>query len=329
MGENNTLHSQAIQFKWFDRVGFNKDSTAISDELLENWAINNEELEKIIHLAKEIIDSKTTLVLAKTEPKNALFNKELTIFTNMQMGSNPTDIDKWLALLVGNILHTDNEEERVFFNGKLDNPENLFEMIRNWNYSNSASAPVWARKYFTGIKMQKSHNINLISLNLLRLNFSYSDLKNIDMYHSNLFGTKFNNCVFEHINMSNATLIGARFDNIQIIGSMLEIGFSRIADDILIPINMANCLLNIDSKMHTFYINCGSEISYIRYHTLKFVSETHEIFDTLRGLLVFGLEKKLFDIKEIKSWFEYGDDKTKEEFEKLINKLGKGLVALE
>ena len=182
MGENNTLHSQAIQFKWFDIVKFNKDLTTIPNKLLDNWAINNKELEKIIHLAKEIIDSKTTLVLAKTEPKNALFNKELTVFTNMQMSSNPTDIDKWLALLVGNILHTDNAKERVFFNGKLDNPENLFEMIRNWNYTNSASTPVWARKYFSGIKMLKNHKINLRSLDLSNLNLSYSDLKNIDMH---------------------------------------------------------------------------------------------------------------------------------------------------
>ncbi len=325
MGRNNTLHSQAIQFKWFDRVEFNKDSTTIPEELLTSWAINNDELEKIIELAKNIIDSKSTLVLAKTEPKNALFDKELTLFTNMQMSNNPTDIDKWLALLVGNLLHTDNIEERVFFNGRLENPENLFEMIKNWNYSNNASAPIWVKNYFVGIRLDKNKNrtININFSNLSSLNFSYSFLANISAYGAHCNGTNFAGCSFYSVDLTNCDLRYSIFDNLNLIDrNALDLGMSRIAQYVFIPYKLANMLRSMTNNSRTGLVNEGADkVVLLEVHHKSFSERDMHIFNTLKGLFIFGLENNLFDIEEIKSWFDYGNDKVKKEFEKLIDGL--------
>jgi len=143
---HNRLYCERIDSKWFEDVEIDNGSSTIHPDLLKNWAIKPKELEQIIELAREIIDSKTMLLLAKTESRTALFDKELTVFQNAQVSDSPTDMDKWLALVVGNLLHDDKPEERDFFNGRLESPENLFEMIRGWNYSMNSSAPEWARE---------------------------------------------------------------------------------------------------------------------------------------------------------------------------------------
>jgi len=127
---HNGLYCERIDTKWFEAVEIDNNFATIHSDLLESWAIGKRELERIIEFAKDIIDSKTTLLLAKTESRTALFDKELTVFQNAQVSDSPTDMDKWLALVVGNLLHNNKPEERDFFNGRLECPENLFEMIR-------------------------------------------------------------------------------------------------------------------------------------------------------------------------------------------------------
>jgi len=131
MEKHNTLFSDDIYSLWFRNFDIHS-SSQVKDVFVEKWAIGEKEIEKIMDLAIKIIDSKTTLMMAKTKSRTALFNEELTIIQNAKVSDFPPDMDKWLALVIGNLLHDDVPEERRLFNGKLGNPEHLFEMICNW-----------------------------------------------------------------------------------------------------------------------------------------------------------------------------------------------------
>lgn len=247
--KHNTLYCSTIDLKWFDIVKIDNGSSKINESLLKKWAINEEEIEKIINLATKIIDSKTTLLMAKTESKNALYDKELTVFQNAQASDFPTDIDKWLALVIGNLLDTD-IDNKSFFNSRLENPTQLFNIIRGWNYSNRTSAPEWARKYFSGIKMEQYNPINLEGLDLSELDFSYSKLYNINMRGATLYNVNFNNCFFSNVNLHNTDLMGSTFDNIDIQDedfkegilflSRFELGMSRLTQYIFLPFQLVN-----------------------------------------------------------------------------------------
>ena len=142
------------------------NSSIIPNYLLEDWAIDEQKLEKIVQFSSEIINSKTTVLIAKTNTRNALFDNELTVIQNKFVSNFPTDIDKWLALVLGNLIKTDISNQ-IFFNQSL-NVENIFEMIKGWNYSNDEPAPSWACGYFKGIKMSQDITINMQHLILYK-----------------------------------------------------------------------------------------------------------------------------------------------------------------
>ena len=173
-------------------------SPTINKELLENWAISEKELEKIIVLARDIIDSKTTLLLAKASRRTALFDNELTVFQNAQVSDSLTDMDKWLALVVGNLLHDDVPKDRNFFNGRLEYPENLFEMIRGWNYYQKRASPYWVAEYFKGVTIT---NYSVEMLDSTLVNFSYSTFSNISIYFCNLFAVDFSYFLMFYFNL--------------------------------------------------------------------------------------------------------------------------------
>jgi len=318
--EHNTLYSNDLYYDWFRNIKIDKDSITYPEELLTNWAITEEKLEKIINFATKIIDDKTTILMAKTKQKNALFNNELTVFQNKFICEFPTDLDKWLALTLGNILDTNIDEEK-FFNSRINNTINLFQMIKNWNYSNNTSAPEWVKKYFIGIMMKDTDELNLRNLDLSELNFSYSNLININMSRTNLSDTCFNNCIFENIELNSSILHGACFDNIEINGDRLGIGLSQISHNILIPIKMADIFLGFNSKELGMYVNNGLDISYISFTKQASLGKVDNIFNTLKGLLSFGLKKELFKLHDIKTWFKYEDTEVQNEFESLIDTL--------
>jgi len=222
----NSLYCERIDTKWFEDVEIDNNSATIHPELLENWAIGKRELERIIGLAKEIIDSKSTLLLAKTERRTALFDSELTLFQNARVSDSPTDMDKWLALVVGNLLYDNKPEERDFFNGKLENPENLFEMIRGWSYYKQKSGtPSWSREFFKGVTLKQEGRVfyDFRSLMLNDINFSYSNFKNLGFYGSTLIGTSFNYCNY-NISFYRASLLMTTFDNVLELTNMVFIG---------------------------------------------------------------------------------------------------------
>jgi hypothetical protein len=312
----NSLYCERIDTKWFEDVEIDNNSATIHPELLENWAIGKRELERIIGLAKEIIDSKSTLLLAKTERRTALFDSELTLFQNARVSDSPTDMDKWLALVVGNLLYDNKPEERDFFNGKLENPENLFEMIRGWSYYKQKSGtPSWSREFFKGVTLKQEGRVfyDFRSLMLNDINFSYSNFKNLGFYGSTLIGTSFNYCKLNNISFYRASLLMTTFDNVLELNNIVFIG-ALLDTHILIPMQLVE------------YFDIGLERRYPLYKKLNqktkiFIYDENRIFYTLKGLLIYGLKNNLFDIPEIKSWFDYESEEDREMFEGLIDKL--------
>lgn len=322
--KHNTLFSDKLYYEWFKQVKSDeiKSSKTLSQQLLESWAIDEDALEKILFLAKEIIDVKTTILSAKSSSIHALFNNELTVFHNKSLSSIPTDIDKWFALVLGNLLET-NVSEKQFFNACLSHPENLFEMIRNWNYSRQWSAPFWANKYFNGIKMKNTNKIDLEFLNFANIDFSHSHLKNIDMSNAFLGNIKFNHCEFENIELTSSNISSTTFDEINIIGQKFEIGFTQIEYGVVMPTILANHFLNMSPKDQN-----GFDIEYVNHGYKKTFLNSFEdyklensIFKQLKGLLQFGLNKYFFTIKDIKSWFDYAREEDRKTFEALLDTL--------
>jgi len=310
---HNNLYCERIDTKWFEEVEIDNASPTINRELLEDWAIGEKELEKIIILAKDIIDSKTTLLLAKTSTKTALFDNELTVFQNAQVSDSPTDIDKWLALVVGNLLHHDVPENRDFFNGRLESPEHLFEMIRGWNYSMDNSSPNWSSGYFYGLSSSSEKIMKYKNLNLKFLNFSHSVLNNINLYKAECVGTNFSFCLFGKVSFFYANLSHARFDNIDF--KNIDLRRAKVSPYIFVPFQLISHFLKEDSTKDIRKT--------LVYETRNHPKVTSELFRTLRGFLFLGIKNKLFTSPEIKSWFDYETEEDRKKFESLIDSLEK------
>lgn len=331
--EHNTLFSNAIYYGWFKNCGVKDTDREIPDEVLKNWAIDKDDLEKIMKLAQKIIDSKTTFLLAQTESTNSLFDNELTVFQNAKVSDSPTDMDKWLALVVGNLLHDDVPEERDFFNGRLESPENLFEMIRGWNYSMYSSAPWWAKEYFKGIIIENI--IFMDNVDFSHLNFSFSKLKNIYIHNSTLSYVNFSNTILD-----SSSFVGSLIDSMNLSNVTLEnnINFSKtiLEHNILFPELFSTFLNNNNNLMdyyelaqHKEYLNKSYiNISFILEFWMRNLDITLEeeikmFFPlALRGMFSLVIENKSFSIDEIKSCFAYENEQIKKDFEKWIDGLG-------
>jgi hypothetical protein len=67
------------------------------------------------------------------------------------------------------------------------------------------------------------------------------------------------------------------------------------------------------------YIRLRTSKTYIsnKEQSLSYIS----MFNTIRGLLIYGLKNNLFNSLEIKSWFGYETDEDRKKFESLIDGL--------
>lgn len=314
---HNNLYCERIDTKWFEAVEIDNASPTINRELLEDWAIGEKELEKVIVLAKDIIDSKTTLLLAKTSTRTALFDNELTVFQNAQVSDSPTDMDKWLALVVGNLLHDDVPEERDFFNGRLEFPEHLFEMIKGWNYYRNKGVPIWASKYLKGVSVHKS--IALMGIQSGNIDFSYSIFYGRVLFNkTNLFNVNFAHCIFRNTTQIRGCYLNqVCFKNIDFKGVDLTMYGSYFYGQIPFPVLLAE---KLTSDKSVNFNRVTTYLSFDRKDNKNFLLPL-VIFKPLKGLLLYGLKNKLFDIPEIKLWFDYETEEDRKEFESLINRL--------
>lgn len=319
--KNNRLFCHEIFYGWYKQCEFPENRTEYPLESLKNWCIGQKEIDKIIHLAKEILEFKTNYLLTKADAKTALYNKEILAIQNNKLNNFPPDMDRWLALLVGNELFNDEENEK-FFNGKIKHFEHLFDLIRNWNYASSDSAPSWGRKLFKGIDMRANKDrINLSYLSLDGIDLSCSYLKGLDGTHSSLMYCSFNNVALEDINIGLSKLTASSFSNIKCVKKSFCIDICELAQGVYIPEGLAKSFWK--SSGYGYQGNPKTS-----FHTRtrgfdNFQGILNLVFFTLEGLLIYGLQHQLFTIAGIKTWFQFESEEVKKEFFKKIDALKK------
>lgn len=324
--KHNPLYSSTLDLKWFDTVEKDADSPFYHPELLKNWAIDENKLNSIINLASQILDCKNSFLMCKTKNKTALFDEEVTIFENKFVSDFPTDMDKWLSLVIGNLLFTD-INKKMFFNEKIENCENLFQLIKNWNYSNNSSAPIWASKYFNGIKMNQNFTINLNSLDVSNIDFSFSTLNKLNLRNTNLERVKFNNCTLNIIDCAGSSIDGTSFNDITLVGNGkfeegFNLGFTRLKQYVFIPNDIVTCLLSLKSigNFNEHYINFGKDKIFLS-QDFKHSEYLNSLLNTLKGLFSFCLKESFMTKEEIIELFEFENDSLKDKFVEFVDEL--------
>ncbi len=294
--KHNKLFCNAIYYEWFKQCPCKENEANYPPELLDNWCIDQDKLDKIILLARGILESKTNYILTQAETKTVLYDNELLVVQDKLSNFSP-DIDRWLALLVGNTLYNNVDEER-FFNWGIKNFEHLFDLIRNYNYAYQTPIAEWGSKLFMGINMQGNKNRIVLSGNCpIGIDFSYSYLEDLSFIQANISSS-----VYFNLKSVNK----------------FELAFSCIGQNIQIPIQLARMIDHGDSI--SGLVNFGPEKTYFSEysgHSMPY------IILPLKGLFIYGLKESLFTIEDIYSWFKFETKELEETFSKEIGDLTK------
>ncbi|MGV7116039.1 NACHT domain-containing protein [Paenibacillus kyungheensis] len=232
------LYSESLNATWFKTVEYESNSIEPDESLLTNWVVTDSVLKKIIDLSKKIIESKSNYLITNLKSTNTSLYKDEVIQISDDVNQIPPDVDRWLALLVGNRLYN-NDEVKTYFSSNINNYNLLLNMLKNWNYYSGSSAPRWGLSLFKGINIfdeqssdsnSEIHSKGLVSLNLSQIDFSYS----------NIASFKFNNCILLGTNFSEANLVDISFTASNLhAASFKECSFKRIV------INSCN-LMNVN-----------------------------------------------------------------------------------
>ncbi len=293
--KHNNLFCNDLYYEWYKKYKIPLNVADFPEVSVDEWFFSPEKINKITQLSRDIIQSETEYILVKGKAQTALYDKELLEINNDTIQQNPLNIDKWLALLVGNILYN-NEKQQRYFNSTLNGCEKLFEMIRNWNYfSISDSSPFWAKSLFKGIRMDNNQDdYNFSNVNISGIDFSHSTLKNINLSSSKLSGCIFNDMVLENVDLSFCDLTNAKFSSIKSINGNLDLGFCQLSPEVFLPPQLAR----------KFYDSgfMGNQKSYIPENGF---STIHQLFDTILGLLDYGIRNNLFSKEECSTWFHF------------------------
>lgn len=310
---NKKTRCNSLYYTWLKQVPLN-NLTVYPEKLIKDWCIDGEKIDQIVDLAKTIIESNKEYLTTKANFHTALFDREIVEIENERLNRTPHNIDKWLALLVGNILYTD-IKKRIFFNGIVNTPEVFFEMMKNWSYSyNSSAVPQWASNYFQGIKTEKmTEKIDINNINIMEINFSFSTFKNININNCHIYTCRFDFCEFLECHFY-ATIYGCSFDEI----ITLKDSFFVFKNDIL----------SVELMRNFFPSNIGMSIERKPYITNSFhvyYADSDVDFDTdddiyerrlrsIKGFLAYGLKKRVFTVDEIIDAYEYNSEETRERF---------------
>lgn len=297
---NNFLYSGYIDNRWYDSDAFSENETKLPEEKLKNWVIKQKEINKIIELCKAILNSNTTYVLERTQNKNSLYNYEVSECKKSLNNIN-SDMDKWLALLAGNIL-VNNEQEKQFFNKDLENYDSLFNMIKGWNYVNGSSCPSWGKDIFIGIDLSNNDKlINLNHVNFSQINFSFSYLKNLSLSQCSFTNCIFNSVTFENIDFSGSDFSRTVFKNIISIIGFLDISLCILEQGLFMPGKLCNILNQGDRAK---LVNFGIDVVAFGGNIPFLTDDLEDILDTLDGFILYVVENKGVNIDEIKTWFK-------------------------
>ncbi|WP_417354217.1 NACHT domain-containing protein [Flavobacterium sp.] len=308
----NKLLCNDLKYSWFNNYNINENETQYPNELLSNWCIDDNKLNKIIDLAANILASKHTYVPTTATSRDSLFNKEVLEIKNKKLGTFPLNIDKWLALLVGNTLYNDYSNNN-YFNWDKNIPFNeLFDLIRTWNFTSNDSAPIWGKELFLGINMTNNKiDIELIHYNFSGINFSYSYFKNIRCWNTNFSGCKLDNLSFINNNIVTSLFMDTSIQNIQEIKNL----YMHYCITGATELRLLEAFHTTNLYQTDILEKNKSLISPID------ISEDFNVFKTISGFMVYGLKNSFFTIKKIKEFFHFENENVKKEFFKLIDSL--------
>ena len=311
---NKDLYSEYINLKWFDQINFNENKSDFPESSLEQWVIKKDEVNKIMDLIREIIDSDIYMYLGNVEKVNALFNKEI-IVSPFSLDRFPPDIDRWIALIVGDsIIH--NMYSDKYFASSVNDFKKLYAMVFSWNNYNNEAVPIWARNesfpnsncdLFRGIDMSENTSlVNLSNLALYGFNFSNSYLKNITFDQSNLNDCIFEDTILNDVSFSGSTLYSTSFLKATLVG---RINFSNalIFPGMIMPYRLSELYIG-DHR----YINCTPPKCYINKTVIDFSGEF--VVETLKYLIVDLVKKGKIKLNQIRDWFEFDSKETKDKF---------------
>jgi len=307
--KHNNLFCHDLYYEWYKDFKFSSNIPDYPIDSIDNWFFTQSKIDRIIDLARSILNSDGDLILLKGKAQTSLFNNELFEIQNDKIQTNPINIDKWLALLVGNILYN-NEKKEEYFNSTLGNYHSLFDLIRNWNYTSiNDSTPFWAKSLFKGIRMDSnSEEYNLSNVNISGINFSHSVFKNINLSSSKLSGCIFEEVEFTDVDLSFCDLTNSRFSKIKSIKGAMDLGFCLLSPEVFLPPQFAR----------KFYDSgfMGNQKSYIPENGF---STLNQVFETIEGFIEYGIRNLLFTREECPTWFNFETMHLEGVFERKLN----------
>ena len=83
--KNNSLFCNDIYYEWFKKSEIKPNESNYPSDLITNWYFDKTKIDKILLLCKEILNSKNTYLITKSEPRTALYNNELTLLQNVKI----------------------------------------------------------------------------------------------------------------------------------------------------------------------------------------------------------------------------------------------------
>ena len=191
--DNNTLFSNELYFEWFKKGKFDNNTSEYSKELLQNWCIKQEQIDKILQFSAEIVNSSDTFILAKAEAKINLFDPDVLLIRENNFENLQDLFDKWVALLVGNTLYNNikNIRKPKLFNTDYNiDFQHIFSILKHSGFSFDM---------FKGIDMRKSQSSTIYNDFFNFVDFSYSYLKGLYIKTNLVFGD------FQHSVLENVT----------------------------------------------------------------------------------------------------------------------------
>jgi hypothetical protein len=322
--KNNRLFTNEIFYNWYNLYNIEDNQTEYPKEALENWCIDENKLNLITNLSANIINSKNNYLLTKSESKTSLFDNEVIELVHRNAQSLPMNIDKWLSLVVGNGLYNNlnrrsnkNTYKIKLFNTdyKIDSSI-LFDMIRNWNFAFNDSCPIWAKNLFRGLDMRNNQKITQLShYNLDGIDFSYSYLKSINSWSGNWCRTKMNYCTFNDVSFISCLFFEMEMIKIKKIINSFEMGNCQIGSNFTLfeSFNFSSLKEEINPEYENEHVTFINDF----FATHEFLDNA--ILNSIKGILIYGLQNSLFKIDDILKGFVFDSEATKSKFINYFN----------
>lgn len=214
VSKNTKVHSSRIKFRWYENYDLNKNPKKLPKNMIENWPIKENEISKIVELCQKIMESKGSFIPIKAVPYNSIYENE-TLFFNEPIENKFSNVDKWLAMLVGNILETDIESQ-LFFNKKINC--NIFvDIIKQRQFTHNKFSPNWINEYFIGMSYEAPYTkyVNFEYINFYNANFSFCNFLGVSFEKCNLLGANFNESIFSKTQFISCDVSSATFEKIE------------------------------------------------------------------------------------------------------------------